>query len=355
MPRRRRSSASNWPGRFRDGAHHRQHARSGGSRAGDQAADARRRVHVPLIGDFHYNGHVLLTKHPDCARSARQIPHQSRQRRQRQAARRAVRDDLQSRARQWQAGAHRRQRRLAQPRAGDAQMQENTDQTSARPPRRSSTSAWCSRRCNRPNSRSNRACARTRSSSRARFRGRAISSESIAIWRPRRPAAASGPHRSGHGLKGIVWSSAAMGILLAEGIGDTIRVSLTPRPGGDRRERFTRRARSSSRSDCARSPERHCLSGLRPHDDHHVPGTRRAHSGLHSHICPNGSTLRRRRRDEARRDGLHRQRPRRIEGREHRHRLPGTGETPHCPVYIDGQKFTTLKARTTSSRLRFRR
>src|SRR5207342_1945398 len=41
---------------------------------------------------------------------------------------------------------------------------------------------------------------------------------------------------AGMGTKGLVWSSAAMGVRLNEGIGDTIRVSLTPRPGGDRRE-----------------------------------------------------------------------------------------------------------------------
>jgi (E)-4-hydroxy-3-methylbut-2-enyl-diphosphate synthase len=41
---------------------------------------------------------------------------------------------------------------------------------------------------------------------------------------------------AGMGTKGTVWSAAAIGILLQEGIGDTIRVSLTPRPGGDRRE-----------------------------------------------------------------------------------------------------------------------
>ena len=41
---------------------------------------------------------------------------------------------------------------------------------------------------------------------------------------------------AGMGLKGLVWSSSALAVLLAEGIGDTIRVSLTPRPGGDRRE-----------------------------------------------------------------------------------------------------------------------
>ena len=39
---------------------------------------------------------------------------------------------------------------------------------------------------------------------------------------------------AGMGSKGIVASSAALGILLEEGIGDTIRVSLTPEPGGDR-------------------------------------------------------------------------------------------------------------------------
>ena len=38
------------------------------------------------------------------------------------------------------------------------------------------------------------------------------------------------------GMKGLVWSASAMGVLLNEGIGDTIRISLTPRPGGDRRE-----------------------------------------------------------------------------------------------------------------------
>ena len=41
---------------------------------------------------------------------------------------------------------------------------------------------------------------------------------------------------AGMGVKGIAWSASALAILLNEGIGDTIRVSLTPRPGGDRRE-----------------------------------------------------------------------------------------------------------------------
>ena len=35
-------------------------------------------VAVPIIGDFHYNGHLLLTRHPACAARPRQVPHQSR-------------------------------------------------------------------------------------------------------------------------------------------------------------------------------------------------------------------------------------------------------------------------------------
>jgi (E)-4-hydroxy-3-methylbut-2-enyl-diphosphate synthase len=44
-------------------------------------------VRVPIIGDFHYNGHLLLKKYPECARAG-QVPHQSRQRQHRQEARR---------------------------------------------------------------------------------------------------------------------------------------------------------------------------------------------------------------------------------------------------------------------------
>ena len=36
---------------------------------------------APLIGDFHYNGHQLLTRYPDCAAALDKLPHQSRQRR----------------------------------------------------------------------------------------------------------------------------------------------------------------------------------------------------------------------------------------------------------------------------------
>ena len=49
-------------------------------------------------------------------------------------------------------------------------------------------------------------------------------------------------------VKGLVWSASAMGVLLAEGIGDTIRAPLTPRPGGDRREEVRPASRPGARS-----------------------------------------------------------------------------------------------------------
>src|SRR3954465_7380504 len=86
-------------------------------------------VTAPLIGDFHYNGHLLLTRYPDCADAldkyrinpgtvgvggrGGQEPDQSRHRGNGPPTRRAVRDNLRRRAGSQQAGAHRRERGLA--------------------------------------------------------------------------------------------------------------------------------------------------------------------------------------------------------------------------------------------------
>ncbi len=58
---------------------------------------------------------------------------------------------------------------------------------------------------------------------------------------------------AGMGSKGIVASTAGIGVLLQSGIGDTIRVSLTPEPGGDRTRKSSSRRRSCRRWGCAPS------------------------------------------------------------------------------------------------------
>ena len=78
---------------------------------------------------------------------------------------------------------------------------------------------------------------------------------------------------AGMGAKGIVASTAGLSILLQEGIGDTIRVSLTPKPGGDRTEEV-QVAQQVLQSLGLRSfmPAGHRLPRLRPHHPHLLPG-----------------------------------------------------------------------------------
>ena len=194
---------------------------------------------APLIGDFHYNGHLLLTRYPGLRGGARQVPHQPGQRRHRQAARRAVRHHLQGGDRPRQAGPHRRQRRLAQPGAGRRQ-----DAGEHRPqsgpdlrgdPQRvhgdlgaSSPRRWRSR----PGLRKDQIIISCKVS-----RPRDLHRRSTATWRARPISrCTSGSPRPAWARRGWCGRRRRWAILLNEGIGDTIRVSLTPRPGGDRRE-----------------------------------------------------------------------------------------------------------------------
>ena len=84
------------------------------------------------------------------------------------------------------------------------------------------------------------------------------------------------------GMKGQIWSAASLGVLLYEGIGDTIRISLTPKPGGDRREEvYAACELLQALGPALVFAERHRVSWLRPHHQLDLPGTGRAHSGLH--------------------------------------------------------------------------
>ena len=92
------------------------------------------------------------------------------------------------------------------------------------------------------------------------------------------------------GSKGIVASTAAMAVLLQEGIGDTIRVSLTPEPGGDRTQEVYRGAGDPADHGTARlraAGDR--LPGLRPHHQQLFPGARTAHPVAYpARACRNG-------------------------------------------------------------------
>ena len=284
-------------------------------------------VEAPLIGDFHYNGHVLLTKYPDCAARARQVPDQSRQRRHGRAARRAVRDDLPHRrattaSRSASASTAARSTRSSSWR----RCRRTPTAISGRPRKRSSTSAWCSRRCSRPSSRSQSGLRKDQIIISCKV-SRPL--DLIAVYRELAARTDQPLHlgltEAGMGMKGLVWSASAMGVLLNEGIGDTIRVSLTPRPGGDRREEvYAACELLQSLGHPLVRAERDRVPRLRPHDLDDVPGAGRADPGLRAR--PDAGledAARGRREHDARGDGVRRQRPGRVEGREHRHLAAG--------------------------------
>ena len=150
---------------------------------------------------------------------------------------------------------------------------------------------------------------------------------------------------AGMGTKGIVASTAALAVLLQEGIGDTIRVSLTPEPGGDRSREVTV------------AQEILQTMGLRSFTPLVIacPGCGRTSSTYFQELAGNiQAYLRSQMRQwRARYPGVEELRVA-VMGcvvngpGESRHAdigisLPGSGERPVAPVYIDGEKAVTLK------------
>src|SRR6185437_99427 len=150
---------------------------------------------------------------------------------------------------------------------------------------------------------------------------------------------------AGMGAKGLVWSAASMGILLAEGIGDTIRVSLTPRPGGDRRDEVyaacellqslglrTFAPSVTACPGCGRTTSttfQELAECVQAYIRDKMPEWKRHYEGVEElTLAVMGCIVNGPGESKAANIGIS---------------LPGTGEAPRCPVYIDGQKFTTLE------------
>src|SRR3984957_1784608 len=150
---------------------------------------------------------------------------------------------------------------------------------------------------------------------------------------------------AGMGAKGLVWSSASMGILLDEGIGDTIRVSLTPRPGGDRRDEVYAACellqslglRSFAPSvtacpGCGRTTSttfQELAESIQGYIRDKMPEWKRHYEGVEEmKLAVMGCIVNGPGESKASNIGIS---------------LPGTGEAPRCPVYIDGKHFNTLE------------
>jgi (E)-4-hydroxy-3-methylbut-2-enyl-diphosphate synthase len=150
---------------------------------------------------------------------------------------------------------------------------------------------------------------------------------------------------AGMGSKGIVASSAAMGILLQEGIGDTIRVSLTPEPGGDRTLEVkvaqellqTMGFRTfvplvAACPGCGRTTStvfQELARDIQTYIHAEMPGWKTKYPGVETlNVAVMGCIV----------NG-----PGESKHADIGISLPGTGEAPAAPVFIDGKKAMTLR------------
>ncbi|MES9811439.1 MAG: flavodoxin-dependent (E)-4-hydroxy-3-methylbut-2-enyl-diphosphate synthase [Candidatus Thiodiazotropha sp.] len=150
---------------------------------------------------------------------------------------------------------------------------------------------------------------------------------------------------AGMGSKGIVASSAALAVLLQEGIGDTIRISLTPEPGGARTEEvivaqqllqsmgiraFTPMVVACP--GCGRTTSTYFQQLAKDVQNRlrdMMPEWRKAHPGVEAmSVAVMGCVVNGPGESKQANIGIS---------------LPGTGESPSAPVYVDGEKVTTLK------------
>ena len=303
-------------------------------------------VDAPLIGDFHYNGHVLLTKYPDCAKALdkyRINPGNvgtGKRRDEQFATICQVAIDNGKPVRIGVNGGSLNQELVM------AKMQENTDRNLGK------ESDDIINEC--------MVLSAIQSTELAIETG--LRKDQIIISckvsRPRhlidvyRALAKQtdqplhlGLTEAGMGTKGLVWSASAMGVLLTEGIGDTIRVSLTPRPGGDRREEVyaacellqalglrTFAPSVTACPGCGRTTSttfQELAEAVQGYIRDRMPEWKKKYEGVETlTLAVMGCVVNGPGESKAANIGIS---------------LPGTGEAPNCPVFIDGVHATTLK------------
>jgi len=299
-----------------------------------------------LIGDFHYNGHLLLTRYPECARALdkyRINPGNvgtGRRRDEQFATICSVARDNGKPVRIGVNGGSLNQELVV------AKMQENTDRDLGH------SSEQIINEC--------MVLSAVQSTELAMESGLRkdqiiISCKTsrprdlIAIYRELSRRTDQPLHlgltEAGMGTKGLIWSAASMGVLLNEGIGDTIRVSLTPRPGGDRREEVYAacellqslglRAFSPSVTACpgcgrtTSSTFQELAERTQEYIRARMPEWKTQYEGVEAMtLAVMGCIVNGPGESKAANIGIS---------------LPGTGESPNCPVFIDGEHYTTLR------------
>jgi (E)-4-hydroxy-3-methylbut-2-enyl-diphosphate synthase len=300
---------------------------------------------VPLIGDFHYNGHKLLTEHPECAKildKYRINPGNVGRGKARDAQFATICKIAADNGKAVRIGVNSgslNQDLVLQ------QMQENTAKNLGKDPDEilnecmlisALQSTEMAIECGLRKEQIIISCKSSRPS------------HLVALYRELSKRTEQPLHlgltEAGMGMKGHIWSAAPMGILLGEGIGDTIRVSLTPAPNGDRREEVYAacellqalglRAFAPSVTacpGCGRTTStifQELAQQVQEYLREMMPVWRKEYAGVETMtLAVMGCVVNGPGESKAANIGIS---------------LPGTGEAPRCPVYIDGQHATTL-------------
>jgi (E)-4-hydroxy-3-methylbut-2-enyl-diphosphate synthase len=301
---------------------------------------------VPIIGDFHYNGHVLLTKYPECAKALEKYRINpgnvgAGQRRDEQFSTICkVAVDNGKPVRIGVNGGSLNQELVIR------KMQENTDQNLGKESEEIINdcmvlSALQSTELALESGLRHDQIIISCKASRPR--------DLITVYRDLAAKTVQPLHlgltEAGMGMKGLVWSAASLGVLLYDGIGDTIRISLTPKPGGDRREEVYAccellqalglRAFSPSVTACpgcgrtTSSTFQELAERTQDYIREMMPLWKTKYEGVETMtLAVMGCIVNGPGESKAANIGIS---------------LPGTGEAPRCPVYIDGKKDVTLE------------
>jgi (E)-4-hydroxy-3-methylbut-2-enyl-diphosphate synthase len=304
------------------------------------------RIPVPLVGDFHYNGHLLLTKFPDCAEALSKYrinpgnvgSARSRDDNFAQMIELAARYDKVVRIGvNWGSLDQTLLARM---------MDENAARVDPLPPEQLMYEALIESAL----SSANKAVELGLPENKIILSCKVSQVQDlIAVYRAISQRTEFPLHlgltEAGMGSKGIVASTAALSVLLQEGIGDTIRVSLTPEPGGDR----TR--------EVLVSQEILQSLGLRAFTPQVIacPGCGRTTSTVFQTLADRIQTYLREQM-KVWRGQYHGVEELKVAVMgcvvngpgESKHAdigisLPGTGEAPSAPVFLDGKKACTLK------------
>jgi (E)-4-hydroxy-3-methylbut-2-enyl-diphosphate synthase len=301
---------------------------------------------VPLIGDFHFNGHKLLAKHPAAAEALAKLRINPGN------VGKGAKHDAQFAQLIEIANRHAKPVRIGVNWGSLDQelLTQLMDENHARP------TPWSAERVMRDAVVQSALQSAEQAEALGMPKDRIVVSckmsgvqDLIAVYRDLSERSDYPLHlgltEAGMGSKGIVASSAALAVLLQEGVGDTIRISLTPDPGGDRnREVYVAQELLQTMGLRAFSPLVTACPGcgrttsvvfqelardIEVFLKDRMPFWRATHPGVETlRVAVMGCVV----------NG-----PGESKHADIGISLPGTGETPVAPVFVDGQKTVTLK------------